>query len=144
MTSRLYEQVRERRGLSYSVYSLFIPYQQPGPFQVGLQTRRDQAQEAVAVVRKVLTDFAVNGPTAAELEAAQQNLVGGFALRIDSNQKIINYLAVIGFYRLPLDYLDAFTGRIEAVTLEQIRDAFRRRLDPDRLATVVVGAGSAK
>ena len=144
MTSRLYEQVRERRGLSYSVYSLFIPYQQPGPFQVGLQTRRDQAEEAVAVVRKVLTDFAVNGPTAAELEAAQQNLVGGFALRIDSNQKIINYLAVIGFYRLPLDYLDTFTGRIEAVTLEQIRDAFRRRIDPDRLATVVVGAGTAK
>ena len=51
---------------------------------------------------------------------------------------------MIGFYRLPLDYLDTFTGRIEAVTLEQIRDAFRRRIDPDRLATVVVGAGSAK
>jgi zinc protease len=140
MTSRLYEQVRERRGLSYSVYSFFVPYQQPGPFQIGLQTRRDQAQEAVRVVRQVLADFVANGPTAAELEAAQQNLVGGFALRVDSNQKIINYLAVIGFYRLPLDYLDTFTSRIEAVTLDQVRDAFRRRIDPNRLATVVVGA----
>ena len=73
-----------------------------------------------------------------------QNLMGGFALRIDSNLKIINYLAVIGFYRLPLDYLDTFTRRIEAVTLEQIRDAFRRHIDADRLATVVVGAGTAK
>lgn len=144
MTSRLYEQVRERRGLSYSVYSTFVPYQQPGPFQIGLQTRRDQAQEAVAVVRKVLADFIANGPTVAELQAAQQNLVGGFALRIDSNQKILNYLAVIGFYRLPLDYLDTFTARIEAVTLEQIRDSFRRRIDPERLATVVVGASGAK
>jgi zinc protease len=136
--------VRERRGLSYSVYSIFVPYQQPGPFQIGLQTRRDQAQEAVAVVRKVLADFIANGPTVAELQAAQQNLVGGFALRIDSNQKILNYLAVIGFYRLPLDYLDTFTARIEAVTLEQIRDSFRRRIDPERLATVVVGASGAK
>jgi zinc protease len=144
MTSRLYEQVRERRGLAYSVYSFFLPYQQPGPFQVGLQTRRDQASDTVEVVRAVLADFIENGPTAAELQAAQQNLVGGFALRIDSNQKILNYLAVIGFYHLPLDYLDTFTNRIEAVTLDQIRDAFRRHVDPQRLATVVVGTGSAK
>ena len=144
MTTRLYDQVRERRGLSYSVYSFFVPYQQPGPFQIGLQTRRDQAQEAVSVVRKVLADFVANGATAAELEAAQQNLIGGFALRIDSNQKILSYLAVIGFYRLPLDYLDTFTARIEAVTLEQVREAFARHVDPDRLATVVVGASAAK
>jgi len=144
MTSRLYEQVRERRGLAYSVYSFFLPYQQPGPFQVGLQTRRDQAKDTVEVVRSVLADFIDKGPTAAELQAAQQNLVGGFALRIDSNQKILNYLAVIGFYHLPLDYLDTFTNRIEAVTLDEIRDAFRRHVDPQRLATVVVGTGSAK
>jgi zinc protease len=144
MTSRLYEQVRERRGLSYSVYSFFIPYQQPGPFQVGLQTRRDQAQDAVSVVRKVLSDFVTDGPTAAELDAAKQNLIGGFALRIDSNQKILGYLAVIGFYRLPLDYLDTFTTRIESVTLEQIRAAFARHVEPNRLATVVVGAAAAK
>jgi zinc protease len=92
----------------------------------------------------VLADFVANGATAAELEAAQQNLIGGFALRIDSNQKILSYLAVIGFYRLPLDCLDTFTARIEAVTLEQVRDAFARHVDPNRLATVVVGAPAAK
>ncbi|MEO8630637.1 MAG: insulinase family protein, partial [Betaproteobacteria bacterium] len=61
--------------------------------------------------------------------------------RIDSNQKILNYLAVIGFYGLPIDYLDAFTNRIEAVTLEQIRDAYARRINPQHLVTVVVGGG---
>src|SRR5262249_36715482 len=122
MASRLYEQVRERRGLSYSVYSVFVPYQEAGPFQIGLQTRRDQAQQAVSVAREVLRDFVVNGPTAAELEAAKQNLIGGFALRVDTNQKILSYLAVIGFYRLSLDYLDTFTSRIEAVTLDQVRN----------------------
>ena len=140
-TSRLYNEVREKRALSYSVYSFFVPFEQQGPFQIGLQTRSDQAQEALRVVRGVLSDFATKGPTPAELEGAKQNIVGGFALRIDSNQKILNYLAVIGFYELPIDYLDTFTTRIEAVTLEQIRDAYTRRIDPQRMATVVVGGG---
>jgi zinc protease len=138
--SRLYEEVREKRGLSYSVYSFFAPYQQPGAFQIGLQTRRDQAQEALSVVRQVISEFVADGPTQAELDGAKQNIIGGFALRIDSNRKIHDYLSVIGFYRLPLDYLDAFTAQVEAVTLDQIRDAFRRRIEPDRMVTVVVGA----
>jgi len=139
-SSRLYEQVREKRGLSYSVYSYFAPYEQTGAFQVGLQTRGDQARDALAVVRSVVGDFVAQGPTPDELEAAKQNIVGGFALRIDSNRKIVDYLAVIGFYQLPLDYLDTFPAKVEAVTLEQIRDAFQRRIHPDRMATVVVGA----
>ena len=142
-SSRLYAQVREKRGLSYSVYSFFAPYQQPGAFQIGLQTRGDQAKEALTVVDSVLGDFVATGPTQQELEAAKQNIVGGFALRVDSNRKILDYLAVIGFYRLPLDYLDSFTTKVEAVTVEQIRDAFRRRIDPGRLVTVVVGAKPA-
>ena len=142
--SRLYQQVREKRGLSYSVYSYFAPYQQLGPFQIGLQTRGDQAKEAQEVVRQVLSDFVQNGPTERELEGAKQNIIGGFALRIDSNRKLHDYLGVIGFYRLPLDYLDAFTGKVEAVTLEQIRDAFSRRIEPGRMVTVVVGAKAAR
>jgi hypothetical protein len=82
-------------------------------------------------------------PTESELEGAKQNIIGGFALRIDSNRKIHDYLGVIGFYRLPLDYLDVFTAKVEAVTLDQIRDAFRRRIDPSRMVTVVVGAKTA-
>jgi zinc protease len=142
--SRLYQQVREKRGLSYSVYSYFAPLQQLGAFQIGLQTRGDQAKEALAVVRRVLADFVAEGPTAQELDGAKQNIIGGFALRIDSNRKIHDYLGVIGFYRLPLDYIDTFSAKVEAVTLEQIRDAFRRRIDPDHLATVVVGGKVAQ
>ena len=113
---------------------------QDGPFLIGMQTRRDQAGEALAVARKTLRDFVAEGPTESELQAAKQNIVGGFPLRIDSNRKIHEYLAVIGFYRLPLSYLDDFVPNVERVTVEQIRDAFRRRVDPDRMATVVVGA----
>jgi zinc protease len=138
--SRLIEEVRQKRGLVYSVHSYFIPLQQRGPFEIGLQTKREQADEALAVVRKTLGDFIAKGPTEDELKRAKQNLVGGFPLRIDSNKKILDYLAVIGFYRLPLSYLDDFTGKVEKVTVAQIRDAFTRRIQPDSMATVVVGA----
>jgi zinc protease len=138
--SRLYHEVREKRGLSYSVYSSLAPYAEAGAFQIGLQTRKDQAAQALDVVRATLREFIEQGPTEPELEGAKQNLVGGFPLRLDSNKKILDYLAVIGFYRLPLDYLDSFPRKVEAVTVEQVREAFRRRIDPDRLVTVVVGA----
>ncbi len=67
---------------------------------------------------------------------------GGYPLRIDSNSKILEYLGVIGFYGLPLDYLERFNARIEAVTREQVRDAFRRHIDADRFVTVRVGGES--
>ncbi|HZR02704.1 MAG TPA: pitrilysin family protein [Burkholderiales bacterium] len=140
--SRFTAEVREKRGLSYSVYSTFAPYQQSGAFTIGLQTRKDQAAAALAVVRDTLQRFIAEGPSAQELEDAKQNIIGGFALRIDSNRKILEYVAMIGFYGLPLDYLDQFPERVKQVTVERIRDAFRRRIDPDRLVTVVVGGAS--
>ncbi|PJB06888.1 MAG: peptidase M16, partial [Hydrogenophilales bacterium CG_4_9_14_3_um_filter_59_35] len=138
--SRLIEEVRQKRGLVYSVYSYFLPLQQRGPFQIGLQTKREQADEALAVVRKTLNNFIAKGPTEDELKKAKQNIVGGFPLRLDSNKKILDYLTVIGYYRLPLTYLDDFSGKVERVTVAQIRDAFTRRIQPDNMATVVVGA----
>lgn len=137
--SRLTEEVREKRGLVYSVYSYFIPMQQLGQFQIGLQTKRDQAEDALKLVRETLDKFISQGVTEAELKAAKQNIIGGFPLRIDSNSKILDYLAVIGFYKLPLNYLDEFNGKVEAVTAAQIKDAFSRRIDPTKLVTVVVG-----
>jgi zinc protease len=141
LVSLLMEEIREKRGLSYSTYSYFQPLAQPGPFLMGLQTKNDQAGQAREVMLDTLRRFIANGPTAAELTAAKKNITGGFPLRVASNSDIVAYLAMIGFYGLPLDYLDRFTARIEAVTAEQIRDAFSRRLDPDRLAIVVVGGG---
>lgn len=142
--SRLYDEVREKRGLAYSVYSYFSPSLQPGPFTVGLQTQREQTEVALGVTRETLGRFIASGPTEQELAAAKANLIGGFALRIDSNRKILDNLATIGFYRLPLDYLDRYPERVEAVTVAQVRDAFARRLKPDSLVTVVVGAGAGQ
>ena len=137
--SRLYNEVREQRGLSYSVYSSFSPGLHAGAFTISLQTRPDQAQQAVTITRDVLRDFVSRGPTAAELQAAKDNLIGGFALRIDSNRKLLDNVANIALHRLPLDYLDTWTAQIERVRLQDIQAAFARHLQPDRMVTVVLG-----
>jgi zinc protease len=141
--SRMLEEVRQKRGLAYSAYSYFMPMKERGPFMIGLQTRRDQAGAALAVVRATLKDFVFKGPTADELKKAKQNIIGGFPLRIDSNRKILEYLGVIGYYRLPLTYLDDFVPKVEKVTIADIRNAFARRVDPERMVTVIVGADEA-
>ncbi len=141
--SRILEEVRQKRGLAYSAYSYFSPLKERGPFVIGLQTRKDQASEALAVVRATLKDFLAKGPTADELKQAKQNIIGGFPLRIDSNRKILDYLGVIGFYRLPLTYLEDFVPNVEKVTIADIRNAFARRIDPERMVTVIVGADEA-
>lgn len=137
--SRLNEEVRQRRGLSYSVYSYFAPGLHAGPFTVGLQTRPDQAAQAVQVSRDVVRRFVAEGPTEAELKAAKDFMIGGFALRLDSNRKLLDNLANIAWYDLPLDYLDTWTKQVEKVTAADVRAAFARKLQPDRMVTVVVG-----
>ncbi|CAG0957177.1 zinc protease [Methylophilaceae bacterium] len=137
--SRLTEEVREKRGLVYSVNSYFMPMAVEGPFQIGLQTKKEQGAEALKVVRDTLDKFIRQGVTETELKAAKQNIIGSFPLRIDSNAKILDYLAVIGFYKLPLTYLDDFNKEIDRVTTAQIKDAFNRRLKTDNMVTVIVG-----
>ena len=137
--SRLTAEVREKRGLSYSVYSYFAPALHAGAFTIGLQTRPDQANQAVQVSRDVLLKFVADGPTPAELKAAKDNLIGGFALRIDSNAKLLDNVANIAWNNLALDYLDTWTQQVDKVTLADIKAAFARKLQPERMVTVVVG-----
>jgi zinc protease len=137
--SRLYNEVREKRGLAYSVYSYFSLQSQEGPFTIGLQTQREQTETALAVVRETVAKFAASGPTQAEVDAAKNNLIGGFALRIDTNRKILDNVAAVGFYQLPLNYLDTWTDQIKAVTQAQASAVFRKYIDPTALVTVVVG-----
>lgn len=139
LVSRLMEEIREKRGLAYTAYSEFDPLESKGPFIMGVQTRNAKREEVDRLMRSTLDDFVKTGPTEAELHAAKEFLTGSFPLRIDSDQKIAENLVVIGFYRLPLTYLDDFTANVQAVTLEQIRAAFRRHLDPARMVTVMVG-----
>ena len=138
--SRLTTEVREKRGLSYSVYSYFAPGLQAGAFQIGLTTRPDQAEQALAVAREVVQRFVADGPTEAELQAAKAFLVNGFALRIDSNRKLLDNVANIAWYGLPLDYLDGWTAQVQRVSTADIRRAFQRVLQPQRMVTVVLGA----
>ncbi len=139
-TSRLVEEVRSKRGLSYSVYSYFSPYQNAGPFVLGLQTRSDQADEAIEVCMNVLDEYIENGPTEEELKLSKQNIINGFPLRIDSNRDILGYLSLIGYYGLPITYLNDFTRNIESISLEDVKKAFRNHLNPESFVTVVVGS----
>lgn len=142
LVSRISNEIREKRGLSYSAYSYFAPMRVAGPYTLGLQTRNDKADEALQVLLDTLSNFVAQGPTAKELKAAKQNITGGFALRLDSNSKLLDHLALIAFYDLPLDYLDTYTQRVEQVTLAQIKDAFQRRIKPEQRVTVIVGGGA--
>ncbi len=141
-TARLTEEVREKRGLVYDVSSYFSPMRQAGPFMLGAQTQNAKVEETLKVMRETLERFIKEGPTEQELTASKQNITGGFPLRISSNGKIVEYLTMLGFYNLPLDYLDRFVARVNAVTREQIRDAFQRRIEPQQLLTVIVGGES--
>lgn len=138
--SRLTEEVREKRGLSYSVYSYFSPALQAGPFTIGLQTRKDQTEQALRVVQEVLEEFVNQGPSTQELQAAKDNLIGGFALRIDSNKKLLDNVANIAWHHLPLDYLDTWSERVQQVSERDIHEAFKGLIDPKKMVTVVVGA----
>lgn len=144
LVSRLSNQVREQRGLTYSIDSYFAARQSVGEFTISLQTRPDQAQQAADLSMQVLKDFVEKGPTDDELNAAKANLIGGFPLRIDSNRNLLSNIANIARNGLPLDYLDTWTQRVDAVTSEAIRRAFAAKLQPDKMVTVILGAQSAQ
>lgn len=137
--SRLTTEVREKRGLTYGVSSYFSPGLHAGAFTVGLQTRADQVDQALGVVRQVLREFVSEGPSEAELRAAKDNLMGGFPLRLDSNAKLLENVANIAWFGLPLDYLQTWTGQIDRISAADIKAAFQRKLQPERMLTVVVG-----
>lgn len=141
LVSKLFNEVREKRGLAYSASSAFVPLSEPGPFLVSLQTRNDQTGQALSVLNSTLADFIAKGPTAEELLAAQKNITGGFAMRFDTNKELANYVSMIGFYDLPLDYLDTFKDKINKVTVASITDAFKRHVNLKLSQTITVGQG---
>lgn len=136
--SRLMQEVREKRGLVYSVYSYFAPMKVTGPFMIGLSTQLAKAEQADQVVRQTLVEF-LQGFDLEAFEAAKQNLIGGFPLRFANNGKKLSYLTVIGFYDLPLDYLTQFPLKMAALTQSQVLDAWQRHIQPDKLLQVQVG-----
>jgi zinc protease len=106
-----------------------------------VQTKNESAEETLQVLRDTVGKFIAEGPTVEELDASKKNITGGFPLRISSNKKIIDYIAMIGFYQLPLDYLDTFNDRVQAVTIDDIKKAYQSRINIDHMVTVMVGGG---
>jgi zinc protease len=138
LTSRLFKEIREERGYSYSVYSLFQPSYWRGAFRVVLQTKNDKAEAAVNEVIKVLKDYVKVGPSPQELESAKKYLTGSFPLRLDTNQEIADYMAFAAFHHLGKDYFVRFPQEIEAVTLKDVKRVAKEYIHPDKLLVVVV------
>lgn len=137
--TRLMSEVREKRGLTYGVYSGFSAMQARGPFMINLQTRAELSEGTLALVKQLLTDYLRDGPTQQELDSAKRELAGSFPLSTASNADIVGQLAAMGFYDLPLSYLDDFMSDVQNLTTEQVKAAMAKHLDPEAL--VVVSAG---
>jgi len=138
--SRLMSEVRENRGLAYSVFSYFAPGKDAGIFQAGLQTKNDQATLALEIMSATMEKFIASGATMSELAAAKSNLINGYPLRIDNNRKLLDNISSITWNKLPLDTMETWTAQVEAVTLEQVTVAFQKYLAMDRMKIVVLGA----
>lgn len=138
LTSKLFNEVRNKRGLCYGINSGFKPLQVAGPFVIALQTRQDQAAKALSLTQQTLKNFLAKGPTPQELQGAKQALIGSFPSSISSNEGILAAMEKIGFYQLPLDYLDTYQQKINSVNLEQIRHAFQR-IKSEKMIVVMLG-----
>ena len=132
--------LRDQHGYTYGVYSSLAPATEEGTFTVSYSTQKKNTKASLADTQAVIEQFIAEGPTEAELKQAKANIVGGFPLRYDSNDKLLNYLSLIGLYDLPNDYLEAYPKAINSLTVEQVRDAWQRRVKFKDLNIVVVGA----
>ncbi|MCU7279121.1 insulinase family protein [Pseudomonas peradeniyensis] len=137
--TRLMSEVREKRGLTYGVYSVFSPMQVRGPFMINLQTRAELSEGTLKLVRDILADYLKSGPTQQELDDAKRELAGSFPLSNASNASIVGQLGAIGFYNLPLSWLEDFMQQSQALTVEQVKAAMNKHLAADKLVIVTVG-----
>ena len=139
LTSRLTEEVREKRGLAYSVYSYLADLSAADLYMGGVQTANERIAESLDVIRAEYARMAEEGVTPEELEAAKTYLTGSFPLRFDSNAKIANYLVWVQMEELGADYINERNAMVEAVTLGDVQRVAERLLHPDALSFVVVG-----
>lgn len=137
--SRLTEEVREKRGLAYSVYSYLQPYRRTAIFAGGVATKNEEVGRSLDLIRSELKRMADDGPTPTELENAKSYLTGSFALRFDTNAKIASQLLGFLFEGYGIDYIDKRNALVNAVTLDDVKRVARRLLRADELIVTVVG-----
>lgn len=135
----LMKELREKRGLTYGAYSGFTPMRAKGPFIISYSTRGDQAVESIQVAKQTLNNF-INQPLDQQLlSETKEGMLNGYPLSLSSNESILGYLGMIGFYHLPINYLADYPKQIAAVTTQDIQQAMRKYIHPEQMLTVVVG-----
>lgn len=138
-TARLFKEVREKRGMAYSVYAQLNEYDQC-PMLIGAAaTRNERAGEALRVIEEEARRFAEEGPTEDELDKAKKFLIGSYALRFDTSTKIASQLVHLQMDGFEPSYLDERNGRIAAVGLEDCKRAARKLLGDGKLLVAMVG-----
>ncbi|AOE82779.1 M16 family metallopeptidase [Pseudomonas sp. TCU-HL1] len=137
--TRLMEEVREKRGLTYGISSGFTAMQVRGPFMIGLQTRAEMSQGTLKLIQDIIRQYLAEGPTQKELDDAKRELAGSFPLSTASNADIVGQLGAIGFYGLPLNYLEDFMQKVQALDVAQVKAAMARHLNPDQFVIVTAG-----
>lgn len=139
LTSKLNDEIREKRGLAYSVASSLIPMQHAGVFAGKVATRNEKAGETVSVLKQTLKDFADKGISEAELADAKRYLIGSFAVNMDSNSSIVSFLTVMQLQNLGIDYMDKRNNLINSVSVKQVDDMAKRLIKLDKLQIVMIG-----
>lgn len=144
LVSRLAHELREKRGLTYGVYSQFSPMPGKGPFLISMSTKNSQTKTAINLTREVVASFIKTGPDEHELIAAKQYLTGSFPLSLASNRSIADMLLKMAFYHLPDDFLRTYVANINAVSSTAIKAAFQQQIMPKKLLQITVGKGNHK
>jgi zinc protease len=137
--SRLMEEVREKRGLAYSVYSYLQPMRNASIFSGGVATRNDAVKTSIDLIRQELEKVANEGPNETEFANAKSYLTGSYALRFDTNVKIATQLLGLMEEGYGPDYVEKRNAMIEAITLDDARRVAKRLLDTDNMIVTIVG-----
>lgn len=137
-SSRLMEEIRNKRGLAYSVYSFFDPGKLPGSFQISLQTKNVSAREAISLARKEMKRMQREGVAEKEIEGARKYLIGSFPMRMDTQGKLVNFFLQMEYYGLGLDYPEKYSGFIQSISRDDVLRVARKYLHPENCILVVV------
>ncbi len=140
ITSRLFTQIRVEHGLVYGISSAFQFSDATGPFLIHFATQNSTVKKALRLTQSILHNYVKKGPTKKEFLLAKQKINNEFPLSIATNQDITQYLIQIGFYKLPIDYIDTYQANIAAVSLDEVKAAIKKHIQPDNMIKIIVGS----
>jgi len=138
-SARLFKEVREKRGLAYSVHSQLGAYDHAALFSGGTSTKNERAAESMSVIEEEIAKLVADGPTNDELDKAKKYLIGSYGLRFDTSTKIAGNLVTMQTDGLPVEYLDKRNDMIAAVTMDDVRRVTKRLFDGKPMLVTVAG-----